>query len=47
MSVTAGGRNSEVSPKTVDYRIQQCLKILRVKLKDYLPLLTMLLVVNE
>ena len=36
----------EVSPKT-DYRIQQCLKILRVKLKDYLPLLTMLLVVNE
>lgn len=37
----------EVSPKTVYYRIQQCLKILRVKLKDYLPLLTMLLVVNE
>ena len=37
----------EVSPKTVDSRIQQCLKILRVKLKDYLPLLTMLLVVNE
>lgn len=37
----------EVSPKMVDYRIQQCLKILRVKLKDYLPLLTMLLVVNE
>ena len=37
----------EISPKTVDYRIQQCLKILRVKLKDYLPLLTMLLVVNE
>lgn len=29
----------EVSPKTVDYRIQQALKILRVKLKDYLPLL--------
>lgn len=28
-----------VSPKTVDYRIQQALKILRVKLKDYLPLL--------
>ena len=37
----------EISPKTVDYRIQQCLKILRVKLKDYLPLLTMLLFVNE
>lgn len=28
-----------VSPKTVDYRIQQALKILRVQLKDYLPLL--------
>ena len=37
----------DVSPKTVDYRIQQGLKILRVKLKDYLPLLTMLLMVNE
>lgn len=32
-----------VSPKTVDYRIQQALKILRVKLKDYLPLLLILL----
>lgn len=29
----------DVSSKTVDYRIQQALKILRVKLKDYLPLL--------
>lgn len=28
----------EVSPKTVDYRIQQALKKLRVDLKDYLPL---------
>ena len=28
-----------VSPKTVDYRIQQALKLLRVELKDYLPLL--------
>lgn len=28
-----------VSVKTVDYRIQQSLKILRVKLCDYLPLL--------
>ncbi len=28
-----------VSPKTVDYRIQQALKQLRVDLKDYLPLL--------
>lgn len=32
-----------VSPKTVDYRIQQSLKILRVKLKDYLPLLLIIL----
>lgn len=31
-----------VSPKTIDYRIQQALKILRVKLKDYLPLLLFL-----
>ncbi len=28
-----------VSVKTVDYRIQHSLKILRVKLKDYLPIL--------
>lgn len=33
-----------VSPKTVDYRIQQALKQLRVDLKDYLPLLLPLLV---
>ncbi|WP_029901921.1 RNA polymerase sigma-70 factor [Prevotella sp. 10(H)] len=31
-----------ISPKTVDYRIQQSLKILRIKLKDYLPLITFL-----
>lgn len=29
----------DISPKTVDYRIQQALKILRVELRDYLPLL--------
>ena len=28
-----------LSTKTVDYRIRQALKILRIKLKDYLPLL--------
>ena len=28
-----------VSPKTIDYRIQQALKLLRVELKDYLPLI--------
>lgn len=32
-----------VSPKTVDYRIQQVLKLLRIRLKDYLPLLMPLL----
>lgn len=26
-----------VSPKTIDYHIQQALKILRKELKDYLP----------
>lgn len=29
-----------VSPKTVDYRIQQALKLLRGSLKDYLPLIS-------
>lgn len=29
----------QVSIKTVDYRIQQSLKILRERLKDYLPVL--------
>lgn len=32
-----------VSPKTVDYRIQQALKLLRADLKDYFPLLLLLL----
>lgn len=32
----------QVSPKTVDYRIQQALKQLRVMLKDYLPLFLLL-----
>ena len=31
-------KENGVSPKTIDYRIQQALKILRVELKDYLPL---------
>lgn len=35
-----------VSPKTIDYRIQQALKQLRIELKDYLPLLLPLLVKN-
>ena len=29
----------DVSPQTVAYRIQQALKLLRVSLKDYLPML--------
>lgn len=32
-----------ISPKTVDYRIQQSLKILRVRLKDFLPLAALFL----
>lgn len=32
-----------VSPKTVDYRIQQALKQLRIELKDYLPCLFLLI----
>ena len=33
----------QVSQKTVDYRIQQALKQLRITLKDYLPLILLLL----
>ena len=33
----------QVSPKTVDYRIQQALRQLRITLKDYLPLILLLL----
>ncbi len=33
----------QVSKKTVDYRIQQALKQLRITLKDYLPLILLLL----
>ncbi|MEG2573343.1 MAG: sigma factor-like helix-turn-helix DNA-binding protein, partial [Bacteroides sp.] len=32
-----------VSPQTINYRISQALKILRIELKDYLPLLLLLL----
>lgn len=31
-----------VSPKTIDYRIQQALKLLRIELQDYLPLILLL-----
>ncbi len=33
----------QVSSKTIDYRIQQALKQLRITLKDYLPLILLLL----
>lgn len=33
----------QVSPKTVDYRIQQALRQLRITLKDYLPVFLLLL----
>jgi RNA polymerase sigma-70 factor (ECF subfamily) len=42
MSYKEIARQLNVSSKTVDYRIQQALKILRVKLKDYLSLLLFL-----
>jgi RNA polymerase sigma-70 factor (ECF subfamily) len=35
-----------VSEKTVEYRISQAIKILRVELKDFLPLLALLLGTN-
>ena len=37
----------QVSPKTVDYRIQQALKQLRILLKDYSPLLIWLIGENN
>ncbi len=42
MSNVAIAKKLGVSVKTVEYRITQSLKILRVKLKDYLPLLMFL-----
>ena len=38
MSYKEIAKQLNVSPKTIDYRIQQALKILRAELKDYLPL---------
>ena len=35
-----------VSPKTIDYRIQQALKLLRASLKDYLPLIAAFVVIR-
>lgn len=37
----------DISVKTVEYRISQSLKILRLKLKDYLPLIGFLFLQNE
>ena len=36
-----------VSPQTVNYRIGQALKLLRAELKDYLPLILLLLSLRE
>ena len=36
-----------VSPKTIDYRIQQALKQLRIELKDYLPFLLLPLLIKH
>lgn len=36
-----------VSSKTIDYRIQQALKQLRIELKDYLPLLLPFLLYDQ
>lgn len=36
-----------VSPQTVNYRIGQALKLLRTELKDYLPLILLLLALRE
>lgn len=43
MSYKEIGEALNVSPKTVAYRIQQALKLLRGHLKDYLPIATLLL----
>jgi len=43
MSNEAIAKQLGISVKTVEYRITRSLKILRVKLKDYLPLLAFLL----
>lgn len=42
MSYKEIGEALNVSPKTIDYRIQQALRLLREQLKDYLPLATIL-----
>lgn len=43
MSYKEIAEDEGVSVKTIDYRIQQALKDLRIKLKDYLPLVYLLL----
>ena len=39
MSYKEIGTQLGISHKTVDYRIQQALKLLRIELKDYLPII--------
>lgn len=43
MSYKEIAQQLNVSSKTIDYRIRQALKILRIELKDYLPLLTFIM----
>ena len=43
MSYKSIAEQLQISPKTVDYRIQQALKLLRIWLKDYLSFLMPLL----
>ena len=47
MSYKEIGAQLGISHKTVDYRIQQALKLLRIELKDYLPMILPLLLVQS
>ncbi|CAK7023450.1 RNA polymerase sigma-70 factor [Bacteroides rodentium] len=47
LSYKEAAEQLNVSSKTVDYRIQQALKILRNKLKDYLPLVLLHLLTSH
>ena len=47
MSVQEIAELYSISPKTVYYRIQQAMKILKVELKDYLPLIQFLFIGSQ
>ena len=46
MSYKEIGAQLGISHKTVDYRIQQALKLLRIELKDYLPIIQIALLLS-